>query len=62
MGDDFETVPVPLDRTTRERLVRFAEAVGEHPLVIAARLMRDLLADDEFYNAAAAEAASQTVN
>jgi hypothetical protein len=56
------TVPVPLDRRTRERLSRFAEAIDEHPLVAAARLLRDLLADDEFYNAAEVEAISQATH
>lgn len=62
MDAKFLTVPVPLDPVTTERLLRFAEASGLHPLVAAASLLRDLLADDEFYNAAAAEAVSQSTH
>jgi hypothetical protein len=60
--DDFTTVPIPLDRRTRERLAHFAEAIDEHPIIAAARLLRDLLADDDFYNAAQAEAVSQSTH
>ncbi len=53
-----EIVPVPLDSNTAERLRRFAQACGLDPLVAARRLLCDLLADDEFYNAAAREGPS----
>lgn len=51
-----EIVAIPLDHLTAERLRLFAEACGLNPLVAASRLLSDLLADDEFYNAAAREA------
>lgn len=53
--DDFATISIPLDREAQRRLLRFAKAIHEHPLVAAARLLSDLLADDEFYNAAEVE-------
>jgi hypothetical protein len=51
--EGIELVPVPMDRATRQRLARFAAAIGEQPIHAASKLMRDLLSDDEFYNSAA---------
>lgn len=45
--DDFEILPVALDADTVARLARMARDCGEHPLVCAAALLRDLLIDDE---------------
>ena len=50
-----EAVVIDLDGVTVTRLARFARAIGEHPRSAAARLLTELLADDEFYNAAAEE-------
>jgi hypothetical protein len=51
--DDEQIVPVPMDRATRERLVKFAKAINQQPIHAAATLLRDLLSDDEFYESAA---------
>lgn len=53
--EGVELVPVPMGRKTRERLARFAAALGKQPIHAAGKLMRDLMSDDEFYNAAAEE-------
>jgi hypothetical protein len=53
--DTEELVPIPLDEATRARLVHFARAIGEHPTRAASTLLRELLRDDEFWNAAATE-------
>jgi hypothetical protein len=50
---NMEIVQVPLDRKTAGRLDAFARACGMDPIAAASRLLCDLLADDEFYNAAA---------
>ena len=50
-----QAVVIDLDEVTCARLVRFARAINEHPRSAAARLLQELLADDEFYNAAAEE-------
>ena len=48
--DDSETLPIPLDGKTVERLLRLARACGDDPATIAASLLRDILADDEAVN------------
>jgi hypothetical protein len=53
--NDVELVPVPMSAETRRRLVAFAAAIGKLPTQAAAELLDDLLHDDEFWNAAAAE-------
>lgn len=53
--DDVELVPIPMDRETRTRLVRFAKAIGKPPVDAAGSLLSTLLVDDEFWNAAAHE-------
>lgn len=45
--DDIEDVPIPLDRDTITRLVRFSRDVGKHPRDVAGALLRDLLKEDE---------------
>lgn len=45
--EDFELVPIPMGKGTRARLRRLAEVCGERPGVLAAKLMFDLLLDDE---------------
>ena len=50
--EDVEVVLVPLDGATLTRLAKFGRATGQHPARAAGALLRDLLADDEFYNAA----------
>lgn len=60
--DDFDIVAIPLDRVSRERLKRFAEACGLHPAVAAAQVLKDLLADDALYNAAEPESRSQSTH
>lgn len=49
--DDRELVPIPMDAETIRRLARFGQATGLHPTDAAGDLLRDLLADDEFWNA-----------
>jgi len=44
---DVELVPIPMDRATRERLVRLSDHVNEHPTDVAAELLAALLRDDE---------------
>jgi hypothetical protein len=46
-------VSVPLDPITLRRLISFSSAVGKLPHEAASALLRDLLADDELWNAAA---------
>ena len=53
---DKLVIPVPVDEVTAGRLETFARACGMEPLAAASRLLSDLLADDELYNAAAEEA------
>ena len=48
--DDTETLPIPLDGKTVERLLRLARACGDAPDKVAASLLRDILADDEAVN------------
>lgn len=45
--DEVEDVPIPLDRDTITRLVRFSRDVGQHPRDVAGALLRDLLKEDE---------------
>jgi hypothetical protein len=45
--DDFEVVPIPLDRETRRRLVALAREVRYAPAQLASSLLHDLLKDDE---------------
>jgi 2-keto-4-pentenoate hydratase len=59
---DIELVPVPMDRETRQRLVKFAAAIDKQPIHAAAQLLRDLLSDDEFYEAAEAAAADAALH
>lgn len=47
IDDGVELVPVPIDRTTRARLVRLAREAGAPPTDLAAALLRDMLAEDE---------------
>jgi hypothetical protein len=51
-NDDIEAVPAELNRETRIRLKRFAQATRMTPSQAASVLLTDLLADDEFWNAA----------
>lgn len=53
LDDDDVEIVVPLSPDTAKRLFRFARAVGCHPDRAAGALLRDLLVDDEFWNAAA---------
>lgn len=50
--DDDIVVPVTFDSETLSRLVRFANAIGKHPLDAAADLLRDILLEDEQAHAA----------
>lgn len=45
--DDYELVPVPLDRETRRRLVALSRVVRHAPAQLASSLLHDLLKDDE---------------
>lgn len=49
--DDVEIVPVPMDRVTRERLVVLSKKTGKQPIHVAGDLLRDVLIDDEMFNA-----------
>jgi hypothetical protein len=49
---DVEVVPIPLDGATLTRLAEFGRATRQHPVDAASSLLRELLHDDEFYNAA----------
>lgn len=51
-SDEHVLPELVLDGETIARLVRFSEAVGKPPRAVASELIRDLLADDEFWNAA----------
>jgi hypothetical protein len=51
--DETEEALIDLDQDTIARLARFGRAVGKHPRVLAGELLRDLLADPDFWNAAA---------
>jgi hypothetical protein len=53
--DEFEIVPVPMDRETRRLLAAFARASNTPAVDVAASLLRDLLSDYEFWEAAAVE-------
>ncbi len=57
-SEGVELVPVPMDRETRRRLVLFSRAIGKQPIHAASVLLTDLLADEEFFNAAARAAAN----
>ena len=48
--DDTETLPIPLDGKTVERLLRLARACGDSPVAVASSLLRDILADDDAVN------------
>ena len=50
LDDDSELLPISLDGVTVARLCRLARACGDHPAKIAARLLHDILADDEAAN------------
>jgi len=45
--DDYELVPIPLDRETRRRLVELSRVVHYDPARLASSLLHDLLKDDE---------------
>lgn len=45
--DEIEYVPIPMDRATRERLVKLSAVVSEHPVHVASELLAALLRDDE---------------
>lgn len=45
-AEHVEFVPIPLDRETIVLLARFGRDVGEHPVRVAAALLRDVLRDD----------------
>lgn len=53
--DDAEFLPVPMEAATLRRLKRFAADTGMSEVEAAAVLLRDVLADDEMWNAAAWE-------
>jgi hypothetical protein len=50
--EDVEVVPIPLDGATLTRLAKFGQATGQHPVDAASALLRELLKDDDFFNAA----------
>lgn len=50
--DDVEDVVIPLDQATIARLARFGREIGQHPRDAAGQLLRDLLADSDFWSAA----------
>lgn len=50
--EDIEPVPIPMGSGTRRRLVRFASAIGKPPAQAAGDLLKDLLADSDFWDAA----------
>jgi hypothetical protein len=52
LDEDLDVIPVPADGETRARLKRFAAAIGKPPVEAARVLLRDLLADEEFWNEA----------
>lgn len=41
--EDCQILPIPLDRETRANLVRVARFLGEQPIHVARRLLRDAL-------------------
>jgi hypothetical protein len=53
MSENLERIEIAVDANTRKRLLKFTRACGgDDPTVMAGALLRDLLFDDEFYNAA----------
>lgn len=50
--DEIELVPVPMDRATRARLARFARLSGDRAVMAAGAILRDVLADEDFWEAA----------
>ena len=50
---DDELVPIPMDRETRARLVKLSIVTGAKPSRLAASLLRDVLREDELFNAPA---------
>jgi len=53
LEEDVEDVlPIPLDPVTVKRLARFARLIGQHPRDVAGMLLCDLLADQDFWDAA----------
>lgn len=49
--DDFEIVPIPLDRETLAQLARLGKFLGEHPVRLASMLLRDVVKDDAMAHA-----------
>lgn len=49
--DDFEIVPIPLDRETLAQLARLGKFLGEHPIKLASMLLRDIVKDDAMAHA-----------
>ena len=54
-NDDLEFVPIPLDRETIVALARLGRMLGEHPVKIAASLLRDVVKDDALAHAGVPE-------
>lgn len=53
--DGTDVVPIPMDRETRERLVKLSRKLGDPPARVAALLLRDILIDDEATNSLGTE-------
>lgn len=53
--NDTELVPIPMDAETRRRLAAFSRASGLTAVDAAASLLKHLLIDDAFYEAARTE-------
>jgi len=49
--DDIQYVPIAMDRETRRNLVALARDLGEHPVKVAAALLRDVVKDDALAHA-----------
>lgn len=60
--DDFEFVPIPLDRETLAQLGRLGKFLGEHPIKLASMLLRDVVKDDAMAHAEVPPSARSDLN
>lgn len=60
--DDVEYVPVPMTRDLRAWLVEVANGCHQNPAVVAAAVLRDVMADDVVEHGHADEPPTQALN
>jgi Trk K+ transport system NAD-binding subunit len=60
--EEIDILPIPLDRETRDRLKRLGALVGMSPIKCAARLLHDLMRDDEMANVMALTGAPERLH